>query len=388
MIERTYYLRKIRETLSQFKVVALLGPRQCGKTTIAMQYVNQISNIEEPVHFFDLEDTDHLSSLENAKLVFERLPGLIVIDEIQRKPELFPILRVLVDHYDKKFLILGSASQELIRQSSETLAGRIIYHEVYPFRLFEADESPLLNQDNLWFKGGFPLATLASTEEAAQVWLKAFIKTFLEKDIPSFGFDINPNVIRRFWTMLCGYHGQIFNASELGQALDLNHKTTKRYLDILTGTFMMRTLQPWYVNIQKRQVKQPKIYFRDSGIFHTLSGIKTFEDLMKNAKLGASWEGYAMEEIISFYKADTEDCYFWATHSGAEIDLLIHTPEGTQAFEFKFTSQPKVTTSMKEALNSLGLMSITVVVPGAVQYPLSESVEVKGLNLFSPAHVK
>ena len=347
-----------------------------------MQYIQQLSAIGESVHFFDLEDPDHLNSLENAKLVFERLKGLIVIDEIQKKPDLFPLLRVLVDHYDKKFLILGSASQDLIRQSSETLAGRIIYNEVYPFRLFEAQESSLLNEKNLWFKGGFPLATLAPTEEEAQIWLKSFIKTFLEKDIPSFGFDINPNLIRRFWTMLCGYHGQIFNASELGQALDLNHKTTRRYLDILTGTFMMRTLQPWYVNIQKRQVKQPKVYFRDSGIFHTLTGIRTFEDLMQNAKLGASWEGYAMEEIISFYKAESEDCYFWATHSGAEIDLLIHTPNGTQAFEFKFTNKPKITTSMREALNSLGLKNMTVIVPGSVQYPLSESVEVKGLNLF------
>ena len=302
MIDRTSYIEKITQNLKTFKVCALLGPRQCGKTTIATHYANLCKEKGEKVHFFDLEDPDHLNALENPKLVFQRLSGLIIIDEIQRIPELFTVIRVMVDHYDKKFLILGSASQELIRQSSETLAGRIIYNEVHPFRF---NETHGMNQ--LWFRGGFPLSYLSESEQSAQEWLKAYVKTFLEKDIPSFGFDINPSLIRRFWTMLCGYHGNIFNASELGQSLDLNHKTTRRYLDILTGTFMMRTLQPWHANIQKRQVKQPKVYFRDSGIFHVLMGVKTSEDLLLNAKLGASWEGFAMEEIISELKAEPED---------------------------------------------------------------------------------
>lgn len=375
MIDRNSYIEKINLDLKNFKVCALLGPRQCGKTTIAMHYANLRKTIGEQVHFFDLEDPDHLNALENPKLLFQNLSGLIIIDEIQRIPELFTIIRVMVDHYDKKFLILGSASQELIRQSSETLAGRITYTEVYPFRLNEIHE---LNQ--LWFRGGLPLSYLSESDQGAQEWLKAYIKTFLEKDIPSFGFDINPAIIRRFWTMLCGYHGNIFNASELGQSLDLNHKTTRRYLDILTGTFMMRTLQPWYANVQKRQVKQPKVYFRDSGIFHVLMGIKNQNDLLLNAKLGASWEGFAMEEIISQHKAEPEDCFFWATHGGAEIDLLINTSTGLSAFEFKFSSQPKITKSVQETINTLGLEKVSIIVPGDVNYPLSEQVWVIGLE--------
>jgi len=375
VIDRTSYIEKITQNLKTFKVCALLGPRQCGKTTIAKHYANLCKEKGEKVHFFDLEDPDHLNALENPKLVFQRLSGLIIIDEIQRIPELFTVIRVMVDHYDKKFLILGSASQELIRQSSETLAGRIIYNEVHPFRF---NETHGMNQ--LWFRGGFPLSYLSESEQSAQEWLKAYVKTFLEKDIPSFGFDINPSLIRRFWTMLCGYHGNIFNASELGQSLDLNHKTTRRYLDILTGTFMMRTLQPWHANIQKRQVKQPKVYFRDSGIFHVLMGVKTSEDLLLNAKLGASWEGFAMEEIISELKAEPEDCFFWATHGGAEIDLLINTPTGLNAYEFKFSNQPKITKSIQEAINTLALEKVSIVVPGNMDYPLSDQVWVIGLE--------
>ncbi len=375
MIDRSSYIEKIKQDLKNFKVCALLGPRQCGKTTIAMHYANLQRATGEEVHFFDLEDPDHLNALENPKLLFQNLSGLIIIDEIQKIPELFTVIRVMVDHYDKKFLILGSASQELIRQSSETLAGRITYTEAYPFRLNEIHE---MNQ--LWFRGGFPLSYLSESDQSAQEWLKAYVKTFLEKDIPSFGFDINPTIVRRFWTMLCGYHGNIFNASELGQSLDLNHKTTRRYLDILTGTFMMRTLQPWYANIQKRQVKQPKVYFRDSGIFHVLMGIKNQKDLLLNAKLGASWEGFAMEEIISQIKAEPEDCFFWATHGGAEIDLLINTSKGLNAFEFKFSSQPKITKSIQEAISTLGLEKVSIVVPGDIEYPLSEQVWVIGLE--------
>ncbi len=375
MIDRTSYIEKITQNLKTFKVCTLLGPRQCGKTTIATHYANLSKEKGEKVHFFDLEDPDHLNALENPKLVFQRLSGLIIIDEIQRIPELFTVIRVMVDHYDKKFLILGSASQELIRQSSETLAGRIIYNEVHPFRF---NETHGMNQ--LWFRGGFPLSYLSESEQSAQEWLKAYVKTFLEKDIPSFGFDINPSLIRRFWTMLCSYHGNIFNASELGQSLDLNHKTTRRYLDILTGTFMMRTLQPWHANIQKRQVKQPKVYFRDSGIFHVLMGVKTSEDLLLNAKLGASWEGFAMEEIISELKAEPEDCFFWATHGGAEIDLLINTPTGLNAYEFKFSNQPKITKSIQEAINTLALEKVLIVVPGNMDYPLSDQVWVIGLE--------
>lgn len=375
MLARQYYLDTISQNLEQFKVCALLGPRQCGKTTLTLHYTKILKQQGVLTHFFDLEDPDHLNALENPKLVFEQLSGLIIIDEIQRKPELFPVLRVLVDHYQKQFLILGSASQDLIRQSSETLAGRIHYTEICPFRLFE-----IKDPNRLWFRGGFPLAFLATSDLKAQIWIKSYIKTFLEKDIPSFGFDINPQVIRRFWSMLCGYHGNIFNASELGNALDLNHKTTRRYLDILTGTFMMRTLHPWFANIQKRQVKHPKVYFRDSGIFHTLMGIQSPEALLFNSKLGSSWEGFAMEEIITHYRAEPEDCFFWATHGGAEIDLLINSPQGLKAFEFKFSNAPKITRSMQEAIKSLNLEKVTIVVPGHTEYPLSEQVLVQGLE--------
>lgn len=377
MLKRSDYLNMIQRKCSQFPVVALLGPRQCGKTTLARAYAETLKNKGELFHHFDLEDPDDLNALDNAKLVFERLEGLIILDEIQRRPDLFPLLRVMVDNPKKRFLILGSASQELIQQSSETLAGRIDYIEVTPLRLFEYEE-----QNNLWLRGGFPRALLAPSDEEAFDWIKAYIRSFLERDIPNLGFDLNPALMRRFWNMLCGYNSQIFNASEMGNSLDLNHKTVKKYLDILTGTFMIRTLQPWFSNIQKRQVKSPKLYFRDTGIFHTFLGLHSMENLLTDPKLGASWEGFAMEEIISALGVDAHDCFFWSTHSGAEIDLLITTPKGLKGFEFKFSSSPKVTRSITEAIASLGLDHVTIIVPSSVDYPLNERVSVLGLQNF------
>lgn len=374
MLSRPYYLEAIAQNLAQFRVCALLGPRQCGKTTLVKQYMEGLKQAGQPFHFFDLEDPDDLNALTNPKLVFERLEGLIIIDEIQRIPELFPIIRVLVDHNQKKFLILGSASQDLIRQSSEALTGRIVYTEVSPFAAWEVGDNPKLH-----FRGGFPLAFLENSDQAAQRWLKAYTQSYLERDLPSLGIDINSVLMRRFWQMLCNYHGQTFNASELGKALDLSHKTTRKYLDVLVGTFMIRTLQPWYENIAKRQVKQPKVYFRDSGVFHNLLGVQSYEELLRNAKLGASWEGYALEQVIAYYKAEPHECFFWASHGGAEIDLLIRKGTTFQAFEFKFTSTPKATLSMHSALKTLGLDLITVVVPSDVDYPLTETIHVKGL---------
>lgn len=381
MLQRTKYLNAIEKKCAQFPVVALLGPRQCGKTTLAKTYEIALQEKGEQIHHFDLEDPDDLNALQNAKLVFERLDGLIVLDEIQRRPDLFPLLRVMVDTYKKRFLILGSASVDLIHQSSETLAGRIDYMEITPFRLFEVDR-----MDDLWLKGGFPSSLLAPSEEQSSAWIKAYIRTFLERDIPSLGFDLNPALVRRFWNMLSGYHGQIFNASELGNALDINHKTVKRYLDILTGTFMMRTLGPWFSNIQKRQVKSPKIYFRDSGIFHTFLGLSSMESLLTNHKLGASWEGFALEEVISVLQAEPQDCFFWSTYAGAEIDLLIHSPKGLNAFEFKFSSTPKMTRSISEAISSLNLDHVTIIVPSKANYPLNEKVSVMGLRDFLEEH--
>jgi len=377
MLQRQRYLNTIEKKCKQFPVVALLGPRQCGKTTLAKSYESLLKNEGQKIHHFDLEDPDDLNALQNAKLVFERLEGLIILDEIQRLPDLFPLIRVMVDSYQKRFLILGSASAELIHQSSETLAGRIDFIEITPFRLYETNK-----MNNLWVRGGFPSSFLSSSDEEGMSWNKAYIRTFLERDIPSLGFDLNSNLIRRFWNMLCGYHGQIFNASELGNALDLNHKTVRRYLDILTGTFMMRTLQPWFANIQKRQVKSPKVYFRDSGIFHNFLGISSMEELLNHHKLGASWEGFALEEVISVRQAEPQDCFFWSTHGGAEIDLLINSSKGLEGFEFKFSNQPKTTKSITEAISSLNLSHVNIIVPSSVHYPLNEKVSVIGLNEF------
>ena len=371
---REQFVKSIGDSFEIAPICALLGPRQCGKTTLSKHYVEKL---KEPVHFFDLEDHLDIAKLENPKLTLEPLQGLIVIDEIQRRPELFPMLRVLVDKSDKKFLILGSVSQELIRQSSETLAGRINYIEMTTFNLAEVRD---LNA--LWVRGGFPRSYLAKNDTVSNSWRKTYIKTFLEKDIRGFGFDIPPQTMRRFWMMLAHYHGQIFNASEIGQSIGVTYNTSIRYLDILSGTFMMRPLAPWYENIGKRQVKSPKVYFRDSGLFHTLLNIESKTQLMSHPKLGCSWEGLALEEVIRYLKVENEDCYFWATQSGAELDLLI-TKDGTKkGFEFKFTDSPKMTKSMHIALNDLQLDDLTVIIPGRASFKMYEKVQVLGLEDF------
>lgn len=274
----------------------------------------------------------HLAKLHDPQALFQNCEGLIVIDEVQLRPNLFKILRVIVDNSDKKFLILGSASLDLIRQSSETLAGRIAYLEMTPFSLPETQEI-----QKLWMRGGFPRSFLASTESNSYEWRQFYIKTFLERDIANFGFNISPQTMRRFWTMLAHYHGQIFNASEIGNSMQIDSKTVARYLDILVGTFMIRRLAPWFENLSKRQVKSPKIYFRDSGIFHNMLSIKDRSELTFHPKLGFSLEGFALEEIIRHMQVDGEDCYFWATASGAGLDLLILRDGKRIGFEFKYT---------------------------------------------------
>lgn len=375
ILPRSAYFEDIQQAFEVVPICALLGPRQCGKTTLAQQF---IKTHEGPVHYFDLEDPDDISAFENPKLLLDHLKGLVVIDEIQRRPNLFPYLRVLVDrNKDIKLLILGSASQDLIRQSSESLAGRIIYVEVAPFSLGEGDFGR-----NLWVRGGFPKSLLASDDKASFQWRQSYIRTFLERDIPSFGFSINPLLVRRFWTMLCDFHGNIFNASELGRALDLDHKTTKRYLDILTGTFMIRQLSPWFANITKRQVKSNKIYFRDSGIYHALLNIAGDETLTTSSKVGASWEGFALEQVILHTKTDPLDCYFWSVQSGGEVDLLIVKGMEKRAFEFKYSNKPTVTKSMHIAMETLELDSFTIIIPGNSHYPLTENIDVWGLEAF------
>lgn len=375
MLQRKSYLNAINNSFLVNPICALLGPRQCGKTTLSKEYAKTI-DLEK--HFFDLEDPMDLSKLDNPKLTLEFLTGLIIIDEIQRKEELFPYLRVLVDKYpDRKILVLGSASQDLIQQSSETLAGRISYIEMTPFSIYEVD-----NINKLWNRGGFPKSYFSTSDNVSNQWRKSYITTFLERDIRNFGFDISPQAMRRFWSMLAHYHGQIFNASEIGRSINVSYKTADRYLDILTGTFMIRRLSPWFENISKRQIKAPKIYFRDSGLLHSILGIENYNNLLIHPKLGASWEGMALEEIIKYSKVESDDCYFWATQGGAELDLLIIKESKKLGFEIKYTDNPKITKSMRVAINDLKLDSLTIIIPGKEKFRLEEDIIVCGIENF------
>lgn len=368
-MRRSTYLEQLNMAFRTSPVVAILGPRQTGKTTLAREYFQQEKGVD--TCYFDLENPLDLLRLEDPMLALEELSGLIVIDEIQRLPDLFTVLRVLVDQKkERRFLILGSASRELISQSSESLAGRIRYLELSPFSYEETHEF-----EKLWLRGGFPLSYLAETDQDSSQWRIDYIKTFLEQDIPNLGIRIPAQNLRRFWMMLAHSHGQIFNASELGNSLDLSHNTVKKYLDILTGTFMMRQLQPWHENIAKRQVKSTKVYFRDSGIYHTLLNIVTHQQLLMNPKLGASWEGFALESVIRHMGVDSQDCYFWATHNQAELDLFI--AKGTQrlGFEFKYSKTPKLTRSMQIAFDDLKLNQLIVIYAGDKKFKLSTDIE-------------
>ena len=369
-MERTYFLDRLERIFQTMPIVAILGPRQCGKTTLAREYFQVHHGLKE--HYFDLENPLDLIRLDDPMLALEDLSGLIVIDEIQRRPDLFPILRVLVDQKEKKrqFLILGSASRELIQQSSESLAGRIHYMELTPFGLEETKELK-----KTWLRGGFPLSYLAPTEEASYQWRADYARTFLEQDIPNLGIKIPAANLRRFWMMLAHYHGQLFNASTLAHSLDLSSVTIKKYLDILTGTFMIRELQPWHENIKKRQVKTAKIYFRDSGLLHLFLNIHSYDELSVNPKVGASWEGFALESILTHLKTDSEESYFWATHNQAELDLLIIKGQKRIGFEFKYSKMPKLTPSMQIAGTDLKLDQLIVIYAGDKRFKLATDVE-------------
>lgn len=367
-------LSKLGELFKVNPIVGLLGPRQCGKTTLARQYLAECKQTMQ-CHYFDLEHPLHLQRLTEPLLQLSPLKGLIIIDEIQRRPELFPILRVMADeHQDQRFLILGSASKELIRQSSESLTGRISYFELTPFSF---DETHTL--DPLWLRGGFPRSFLAADDQSSFQWRMDYIRTFLEQDIPLLGIQVPSLQLSRFWLMLTHAHGNIFNASELGNSLGIAHTTVRRYLDILTGTFMMRALPAWYENISKRQVKSPKIYFRDSGILHAQLQVSTEEALLSHPKLGASWEGFAIEEIIRHHHAQPQEVFYWATQSHAELDLLMFKGGERLGFEFKFKDAPSLTKSMHIALHDLKLDHLTVIHPGAGSYRLNEKVTMSGL---------
>lgn len=377
-MDRPDFLQKIDRFFKTHPVVVLLGPRQCGKTTLARMVCKKEENFSRE-NYFDLENPADVQRLAEPMMTLSPLKGLIVIDEIQKVKELFPILRVIVDqdNLDKRFLILGSASRELIHQTSETLAGRSAFIEITPFSYSEVD-----NKQKLWVRGGFPKSYLATSDEESDDWRQFYIKTFLEQDIPNLGINIPPQSLRRFWMMLAHYHGNIFNASELGRSFGASDVTIKKYLDILTGTFMVRQLKPWFENISKRQVKAPKIYFRDSGIFHTLMGIENLASLRLSPKFGASWEGFAMEEVIRHYQAADEDCFFWSTYSGAELDLLIVKKGKKIGFEFRCSDAPALTKSMQIAFQDLALDELFVIYPGDVDYSLTDKIQVKAFSKF------
>ena len=377
MIKRCKFLQLIENHFKIHKVCALLGPRQCGKTTLSQEFA---SFKEIPrINIFDLEDYSDLERLADPLLALSDLEGFVIIDEIQYKPNLFSTIRVLADKKNIKFLVLGSASRDLIKQSSETLAGRIGYIELTPLVL---SESQSLDIDNLWVRGGFPLSYLADNDELSFLWRQNYVKTFLERDVPRLGFSIPTMQLRRFWMMLCHYHGGIFNASELGKSLGVSHHTAKNYLDILEGTFMVRVLQPWHENLKKRQVKTPKIYFRDSGIYHVLLGLNSYESMAISPKIGSSWEGFALEQVINHYNAESEECYFWSAHGVAEIDLVIIKDGKRVGFEFKYSSTPKITKSIEIALSDLKLDQVKIIFPGDKTYKLSEKIKAIGLKSF------
>lgn len=366
---RQGYLTEIQSRLRDYPIVALLGPRQAGKTTLARLLAAELQGTE--IHHFDLESPGDLARLTNPELMLAPLRGLVILDEIQRMPELYPVLRVLADRAETaiRFLILGSASPALVEKSSETLAGRVSFIDVSGFSLSEVGTEHLAVR---WWRGGFPRAYLARDDKTARQWYEDFFRTFLERDIPQLGINIPAVTLRRFWTMLAHYHGQILQVSELARSLGTSEPTARRYLDILTGTYVVRQLPPWLENLKKRQVKAPKIYIRDSGILHALLNVPDAMALQSHPKLGASWEGFAIEEILSL--TGERDAYFWATHGGAELDLLVLQDGKRVGYEFKYNEKPKTSRSMHIAEADLGLDHIYVVHPGRHTFPLTEKI--------------
>jgi len=377
MIHRTIDSKRIQTALKRSRIVALLGPRQCGKTTLARHFVPV-----ESLNYFDLEDPASLARLSEPDTTLRPLKGLIVIDEIQRRPDLFPLLRVLADRKPlrARFLILGSASPDLLKQSSETLAGRLETVPLEGFRLADLGAAAQLPH---WLRGGFPLSYTARTETASLVWRRQFLQSFLERDLPQLGVTIPAVTLRRFWSMMAHYHGQIWNAAELARALAINESTVRRYLDLMTGVFMIRQLPPWHENLGKRQVKAPKVYVRDSGLLHALLGIGSRRDLEHHPKVGASWEGYAVEEALKALQPD--DAYYWATYNGAELDLLLFKKGRRIGVECKRADAPTLTPSMRVAMTDLKLDELYVVYPGEKRYPLADKVTVVPLAEFAGA---
>jgi predicted AAA+ superfamily ATPase len=366
MLERMDFLQQLKNAIRRSPITALLGPRQCGKTTLARTLAEG-----RPSVFFDMESVVDQRRLQNPELVLGGYADLVVLDEIQAAPELFAVLRGLVDRpgREARFLILGSASPHLVRHASETLAGRVEFVELTGFDLAETGMEAL---DPLWLRGGFPRSFLAGSDADSFAWRDGFVRTFLERDIPQLGFRIPAPAMRRFWTMVAHYHGQTWNASELARSMGLSDKTVRGYLDILTGTYMVRQLQPWFENLGKRQVKAPKIFFRDSGLLHHLLDLPDRHALLGHPKVGASWEGFAIEQVLRAYQPS--EAYFWSIHSGPELDLLFEHGGRRLGFEIKFTEAPRPTPSMRAAMSSLDLDHLYVVHPGAHRFPMEAGI--------------
>jgi uncharacterized protein len=366
MIPRVRLLTRISSALRRSPAVSLLGPRQSGKTTIARALLAPDSE-----NYFDLERPTSLRRLDDPETSLSALRGLVVIDEVQRRPELFPILRVLIDRprSPARFLLLGSASPTLLRQSSESLAGRI---EVIETQGFTVEEIGQDKAARLWLRGGFPRSFVATSEPRSYTWREEFIRTFLEQDLPQLGIRIPSPQLERFWTMLAHYHGQTWNAAELAASLGLSQPTVRNYLDLMTSAYMIRQLQPWHEHLSKRQVKAPKIYVRDSGLLHSLLGLRTRRDLLSHPKLGASWEGYVIEQLLQAFEPD--QAYFWATHQGAELDVLMLRGSRRVGVEIKRGDAPSLTASIRIALDDLRLHKLWIIYPGQQRYNLNERV--------------
>ena len=380
MIPRPDALERIDHAFRIHNIAALLGPRQCGKTTLARMIAKQ-----EPSTYFDLEDPVDTRRLSAPMMALGELKGLVVIDEVQRRPDLFELLRVLVDRPQNpaRFLLLGSASPHLVKGVSESLAGRIGFVDLSGFDLGEVGTQ---NRNRLLIRGGFPRSFLSVDDAASVVWREDFIRTFLERDIPQLGITIPAETLRRFWTMVAHYHGQVWNAAEFARSLGTSEITARRYLDILAGAYMVRILPPWFENISKRQVKAPKIYIRDSGILHALLQLRTLSNLQGHPKLGASWEGFAIEHVIGAFK--TRDAYYWATHAGAELDLLVMVDGKRYGFEFKYADAPGPSRSMLVALQDLHLEHLWVVYPGQKKYKLHDQISVIPIDAVFAAREK
>ena len=372
-ISRNSIHGEVSDSITHFRVTALLGPRQCGKTTLSRSFDVPRENR------FDLEDPLDLARLANPRDVLGALEGLIVIDEFQRLPDLFPILRVLADRkgIPARFLILGSASPELMKGASESLAGRVNFIHMGGLNCEEVGTE---TRNRLWLRGGFPESYLAPSDAVSAKWRRSFVQTFLRQDIPSFGIDVSPERLRRFWVMAAHYHGQTWNSSAIAKSLDISHSTARSYLDILTDSYVMRQLPPFAANVKKRLVKAPKVYLRDSGLLHSLLQIDTMADLQSNPRYGASWEGFALEQLCSVLRLDPDEIFFWGTHGGAEIDLVIERGGKRYGFEFKVTEKPSVTHSMTIAQSDLGLEKIYLVYPGELSFPLRNGMEALGYS--------